>query len=196
MIITTTIIITIVLGILWFHLYSHKHKLRCYSLLTTSNPNISPQTPSSSAERTQQDTKTAMLKLNKESLSRLIPYAQQIKAAWKLASAMALTVTSRWIADLAIPTPSSNHSCKRIYIKKLRDNRSPEQLVNCRTIAPLYLGHLQYVLFSHFCIHSYTLVLCYFITTDYSALHCIQLYIHVSIFVYKFYIYYVITGAI
>jgi len=44
-ILTTSICIVIILRILCFTLYSHCHKLQCYSLSNTSNPEPSPQTP-------------------------------------------------------------------------------------------------------------------------------------------------------
>jgi hypothetical protein len=55
-ILTTSIYITIILGTLSFTLYSHCHKLRCCSLSNTSNPEPSPQNPTSSTDCTQRDT--------------------------------------------------------------------------------------------------------------------------------------------
>jgi len=55
-ILTTTICITIILGILCFTLYSHCLKLRCYSFSNTSNPEPSPEAPAPSTECTPRDT--------------------------------------------------------------------------------------------------------------------------------------------
>ena len=52
---TTSICIVIIIGILCFTLYSHCHKLRCYSLSNTSEPEPSPQTPASPYECNQRD---------------------------------------------------------------------------------------------------------------------------------------------
>jgi hypothetical protein len=55
-ILATSICITVILGTPCFTLYFYFHKLRCYSLSNTSNPEPSPQTPASFTECTQRDT--------------------------------------------------------------------------------------------------------------------------------------------